>query len=349
MISIVSIVYEHCIDLISPGNITPSTNLNVHYVSNISQAQAMPYIVQPFKFGTICFFIISGYLLGKHLSINTSPWPYYWRRIQIIGVPFLIASGLFFLKHIGIYGLLIGRYTTSMLTPEFIWDKFILVWFLLPFWFIVSFLIALGLFLLFWPQSNNFFFGLITGTIAVFYGLNIYFGWIEQRHNFAAPAYLFYLWLGVTFSRNELWLFRIRQLPNSWLIVSLLISFGLAIVESNYLWSINSISPFNTIRLSNQLFSLSVFAYLIRNDFSSHFTWLKPRSESFGIYLYHLYFVEFVTALSRSAHIFVYSSNFTGLELAAVTLIRFTVIYTLTLLFVKAINHTRFRWLFGQG
>lgn len=69
-VAMLSIVYEHCLDLHDPN--TPANyvilNANVHFVENISQAQAMPWIVQPMKFGTICFFLISGYLLGKHLT-----------------------------------------------------------------------------------------------------------------------------------------------------------------------------------------------------------------------------------------------------------------------------------------
>lgn len=308
----------------------------------------MPWIVQPMKFGTICFFIISGYLLGKHLSLQESPWSYYKRRLQVVGVPFLIASGLFLLKHLGLYGILIGRYNIDLLTLDFIQEKIWVVIFNSAYWFVFNFLIVLGIFLLFWRQSYKPIFGWITGLIALFYGINIYLNWIEQRHNLAIPPYLFYLWVGVWLSRRQNILDRIQQLPNRWLILSTLFTLCLAVLESKYLWAANSISPFNSLRLTNQLFSVLVFVLLLRNDYSKQLSWVNPRTESFGVYLYHLYFTEFINNLLRLLNIFTYSVDNTGLELAITTLVRFFMIYTLTMMFVKLINKTRFKWLFGN-
>ncbi|AUD04557.1 hypothetical protein CWM47_23545 [Spirosoma pollinicola] len=344
----VSIVYEHCMDLQVPGDTSHSTNANGHYVTNVSQALAMPWIVQPMKFGTLCFFIISGYLLGKHLLLQSSPWTYYKRRLQVVGIPFIIALGLFMSKHLGVFGLLIGRYDISMLTPEFLKLKISVILFNSAYWFVFNFLIVLGLFLVFWRHSYKPIFGWITGAIAVFYGINIYFGWVEQRHNLVIAPYLFYLWLGVWLSRRQDVLDYLQRLPNRWLIGAVLLSLGLAISESRYLWSPDTISPFNSLRLSNQLFSVLVFVLLLRNDFSNRLTWINPRTESFGIYLYHLYFVQIANAIFISLNILTYSVNLSGLQLAAVTLIRFFVIYSSTLLFVKLINKTRFKWLFGN-
>lgn len=349
-VAMLSIVYEHCLDINDPN--TPaaevSLNPNVHFVNSLSQAQAMPWIVQPMKFGTICFFLISGYLLGKHLTSDQTPWTYYRRRLRVVGIPFLIAFGLYFLKHLGVYGLLIGRYDLSMLTAEFVQNKIWMLLFMSAYWFIFSFLIALGLFFVFWRHSNTALFGWITGAIAVFYGLNVYLGWIEQRHNLAMPAYLFYLWLGVWLSRHENVIAYIQRMPNRWLIGSVVLWLCVAIVESRYLWNIDSVSPFNTLRLSNQLFSVAFFALLLKNDFSGKLTWLNPRSESFGIYLYHLYFIEALSILSTYFSFMLYSVNYTGLELAGITVLRWLIIYTLTLLFVKLINMTRFKWLLGN-
>ncbi|WP_155296247.1 acyltransferase family protein [Spirosoma rigui] len=349
-VAMLSIVYEHCLDLHDPNTPANYVNLNPngHFVENISQAQAMPWIVQPMKFGTICFFLISGYLLGKHLTSDQSPWSYYRRRLRVVGIPFLIAFGLYFLKHLGVYGLLIGRYDLSMLTPDFIQNKIWITLFMSSYWFIFSFLIALGLFFVFWRHSDSTLYGLVTGLIAVFYSVNIYFGWIEQRHNLAMPAYLFYLWLGVWLSRHENVITYIQKMPNKWLVGSVVLFLCLAVVESKYLWSINSVSPFNTIRLSNQLFSMSFFALLLKNDFSSKLVWLNPRSESFGIYLYHLYFIEAFSIFSTYFSFMLYSVDYTGLALAGITILRWIIIYTLTLMFVKLVNQTRFRWLLGN-
>ncbi len=344
----VSIVYEHCLDLHVPGDGPQNVDINVYYVESVSQVLAMPWIVQPMKFGTICFFIISGYLLGKHLSLHDSPWLYYKRRLQVVGVPFLIAFIVLLIKHLNIFNIATGHYDKALFTIQFVRTNVWLLLFNSAYWFIFSFLIALGVLLIFWKYSHKPVMGWITGCIAIFYGINIYFGWVEQRHNLATPAYIFYLWLGVWLSHREDVLLYIRQLPNIWLIGITLLSMYLAIWESRVLWEINSTTPFNTLRLSNQLFSVLVFLFLLRNDISRRLTWFNPRNESFGIYLYHLYFIGVVNLLMRSFNILTYKVEFTGLDLAGVTLLRWLIVYTLTLLFVKLVNKTRFRWLFGN-
>lgn len=348
LVAMFSIVYEHCLNLHNPNESARQLiNGNVHWVQSVSQTQAMPWIVQPLKFGTICFFLISGYLLGKHLSPSDSPWLYYRRRLQVVGIPYLIAAGLFFLLTIRTVGILRGRYDVALWTPTYLLNSFQSSILFSSYWFILSFLIVLGLFLLIWPKSEQPWFGWLTGAISLFYGLNVYFNWVEQRHNLAMPAYLFYLWAGVWLSRRNTILGYLQRLPNAELTGALLLSLMLAVIESTYLWQLQSISPFNSLRLSNQLFSVLAFVWLLRNDFSHRFTWLNPRTESFGIYLYHLYFILFVNIWSESYGVLVYRAEQTGLELAGTTLVRCLLIYGLTLLFVKVVNRTPLRRLLG--
>ncbi len=344
-----SIVYEHCLDLNDPTKEVKHTiEGNIYFVQSLSQAQAMPWIVQPLKFGTICFFIISGYLLGKHLSILDSPWSYYRRRLKVVGIPYLIAAGLFYLINIHIYGVIRGRYDIAMWTPDYLLQTLQSTILFSSYWFVFVFLLALGTFLLFWRKSDQPLFSWLTFTISIFYGLNVYLNWIEQRHNLAMPAYLFYLWVGVYLSRRDDLVRYLQQVNNAWVTTAVLLSLCLAVAESTYLWSINSVSPFNTVRLSNQLYSVVIFIWLLRNDFSSKLTWFKPRTESFGIYLYHLYFVLLVGTISNRYTILIYHTEYTGLELFGITLIRFLLIYSTTLLFVKLVNMTRLRWLLGS-
>lgn len=349
LVAMFSIVYEHCLNLHDPD--APNrllVNGNLHSIQNISQAEAMPWIVQPLKFGTICFFTISGYLVGKYLAAHDSPWLYYRRRLRVVGVPYLVAAGLFYVINIHTFGVIRGRYDLSLWTPAYLGQAFQAHILFSAYWFVLSFLIVLGLFLLIWRKNRKSWFGWLTAAISLFYGLNVYFDWVEQRHNLAMPAYLFYVWVGVWLSRREDVLRALQRLPNAGLTAALLVTLGLAVAESTYLWQLRSISPFNSLRLSNQLFSVVVFIWLLRNDFSRRFTWLNPRTESFGIYLYHLYFVLFLNLLAESYGILRYRVDYTGWALAGVTVARCILIYGLTLLFVKAVNQTRLRWLFGN-
>ncbi len=348
-VAMVSIVYEHCLNLYDP-DAPPHrpVNGNVHWVQNISQAQAMPWIVQPLKFGTICFFIISGYLLGKHLSAHDSPWTYFRRRLQVVGIPYLFAAGLYFFLNVHTIGMIRGRYSLSLWTPAYLWEAFQANVLFSAYWFVLSFLLVLGLFLLIWRKIEKSWFSWLTLAISLFYGVNVYFDWVEQRHNLAMPAYLFYLWVGVWLSQHEHVLHTLQRLPNAALTAALLVSLVLAVAEGAYLWQLQAISPFNTLRLSNQFFSVVVFVWLLRNDFSHRFTWLNPRTESFGIYLYHLYFVFFVNLLAQWYGLLRYRVEEAGWELAGVTSARCILIYGLTLLFVKVINRTPLRWLLGN-
>lgn len=346
-----SIVYEHCLALpTKPDSASELDSINPYLIFSSEQVQAMLLIMQPFKFGTICFFVISGFLLGRNLRGNPSRWTYYKKRLRVIGLPYLIAFSLFFGKSI-FFGLATGRYNVQTLTPNFLGAKLWLMLFFSAYWFIADFMVVLGLMLLLWRYTYSRWFGLATGLISLVYAINIYTNWFIPGHMYAVPAYVFYLWLGVYLARTPMVIVRIQQLPSYSATLILLVALTLTLVEAEFLKSLHITDPGNTLRFSNQLFSLAVFIWLMRHNFIDQLPFLDPRNESFGIYLYHLFFVAVLAKLIMlfpSLSYLDYRPTFSGVELAACTVARFLFIYTMTLMFVKVVNRTRFRWLLGN-
>jgi Acyltransferase family len=350
-IAMMSIVYEHCLAVPGPPEGTSELVLTDPYaIFTSGQALASLLIMQPFKFGTICFFMISGFLLGRRLNHDQSPWTYYKRRLRVVGVPFLIAFSLFYGKSIA-FGLISSRYTVDALTVPFLTGKLWLMLFHTAYWFIADFLVALAILFLFWRYTRSRWFGWITGGIALLYALNVYMVWFESGHTLAIPAYIFYLWIGVYIARTPNLIERLQQLPSLLTTTVLLLTLLLSLAEAYYLKSMSNGDPGNTLRLSNQLFSVATFVWLLGHNILDRLPFLNPRSEAFGIYLYHLFFIAVlakVILLFPGLAMLDYQPGYSGGELAACTVVRFLIIYTSTLLFVKAVNRTRFKWLFGN-
>ncbi|QJW91891.1 acyltransferase [Spirosoma taeanense] len=344
----VSIVYEH--SLAMPSVINDSVPENPFDIFTPGQAQAMLLLVQPLKFGTICFFTISGFLLGKNLKAGQSPWRYYKRRLIVVGIPFLVAFGLFYAKSVG-FGFFKGTFTIGSEMVAALATKLWMVLFFTTYWFIANFLAALGILLLFWRYTRSAWFGWVTGAVSLVYAINIHFVWFEPRHTFAVPAFVFYLWLGVYIARTPNLIERLQRLPSLWTTAALLITLLMALAESHYLHKSGSIEPTNSLRLTNQLFSLAIFVWLLGHNFLKYLPFLDPRNESFGVYLYHLFVVSALNKASLalpSMKVLNFQPVFSGLELVGVSLLRFLIIYSITLLFVKIVNRTRFKWLFGN-
>lgn len=339
LVAMFSIVYEHSLLLSVTGQ---------------SQVRVLHYMSQPLKFGTICFFMISGYLLGHKLAPSASPWGYYRRRLLVVGLPFTIAFGLYYLKKIGIFGRLSGKPASSNVIDSSLLDQLYTNLFDTSYWFVFSFLIALATLLLVWRYTTSPLVGWISFAVTCFFALNVYGNWFNNSHTIAMPAYIFYLWLGVWLARNNQVMQRLRAFPRPLLTAILLLTLGLACLESELLWYYGVANPVNTLKPTNQLFSVVAFGWLIRHNTLKRLTpWLKPRNESFGIYLYHPFFVGILASLATHWPILHWLSDPSPIyygpgKIVLVDLVRVGFVYGTTLGFVKIINRTRLRWLFGE-
>ncbi|AKD57836.1 hypothetical protein SD10_25985 [Spirosoma radiotolerans] len=343
-----SIVYEH--SLVAPEGKPDMVHFNSFTAMTQLQQEAFLWISQPLKFGTICFFTISGFLLGKQLKSTQQAFAYYKKRLAVVGIPFLIAFLLFYFKSIG-YGIIVGRFGSFIESLPKLVDQFWQLLFTTSYWFIFVFLLSLALMLSGWRYLGLRTITILSFFATLFYAVNVYTNWIEPRHTFAFPAFIFYICLGVWLSRHDHYIKWVQSFSIGWLGLFLAVIFLVAAIESVLLWQLNSIDPRNTLRISNQVFSLVVFLCLLRANFLHKLPFVNPRAESFGIYLYHTFFVSFITksvTLIPALAFLGYQPQYTGWEMAGTSILRFVLVYVSTLLFVKLVNQTRLRWILGN-
>ena len=156
------------------------------------------------------------------------------------------------------------------------------------YWFVPNLLLSMALLLLFRRVHQRLWFGATLLAFSVFYGLNIYGNWLPSRHTESMLGFVFFLWLGTYASHHqgalERWMARVSALQ---LGVALLFAALLAYREATVLDRMGSIDPLNSLRLTNQIFSVMavLFIYKFR-----HATWpgfVSVRDNTFGVYLLH--------------------------------------------------------------
>jgi hypothetical protein len=132
-------------------------------------------ISQILKFGTIGFFMISGFLLGHKLS-EVNPSVYFKRRLRSTFRPWLFWAVLFSMIS------LINQSLDRKIIFVDIYKQIIDTLFFSNYWFVVNFLFALGILLLFRKRFQNLWFNCLLLLCSLFYGINLYFAWIPSNH-----------------------------------------------------------------------------------------------------------------------------------------------------------------------
>jgi probable poly-beta-1,6-N-acetyl-D-glucosamine export protein len=339
-ISMMGIVIEHC------GVVPPN-----HYsrqFENIFES----CIIQSFKFSTIAFFLIGGFLIN-HKFEEYTPFQYLKNRFKKTIKPWLFwICMLIMISVLDRYiahsrGSAMGLIGSNFFL--YFYQTFIHMVLFSPYWFILNFLICITILLLFKKYLYNLWFGLVLALFSLFYSVNIYEGWIATTHTTAIFGFVFYLWLGVYF--NEFYdriMGKIKA--TSWYIILLLalVSFCIAVGESTYLNSIGIKDAYNTLRFSNIIYSLIMFALLLK---VGSLNWLqrnlRPRETTFGIYLIH------VIIIGRGLPLIFQPLKLNFLELSVwqntgILLFRFLVTYSISFFLAKAIGKTKMKWMVGN-
>lgn len=247
---------------------------------------------QVFKFGTICFFLISGFLLGDKIKTGNLI-NYYRKRIQSTSKPYLFVFSIFVVLYcLRLY--LLHRDLPELPNHNF---KGIILYCLFEshLWFIPNYLIALLVILIFSKFIIKGWFGCILFALTVLYSvLIVYTVKYHASHTTALLGFIFYLWLGHFVRNNAFLLEKIRNIKIVPFTIILLLVFAISCIESYKLYQ-NGLDYFNTLRLGNQLYSITMFAFLIRiGNNVQNFGWFNPRKETYGIYLYHAILSGFV-------------------------------------------------------
>lgn len=339
-ISMIGIVIEHC-------SIVPPNHYTNHLYSTIETS-----VIQLFKFSTIAFFLIGGFLIN-HKFQEYTPFQYLKNRFKKTIWPWLFwIFVLMLLTTLDRYiayskGSDVGLMTTNFF--QYLYTLFSQIILFSPYWFILNFLICISILLVFKKYLYNLWFGLILALLSLFYSVNLYEGWIETTHTTALFGFVFYLWLGVYFNRYYDDVLLIIK-NSSWfkIILLVIITFCLAVGESTYLNNIGIKDAYNTLRITNILYSLVMFALLLK---IGSLSWikenLKPRETTFGIYLIHVIIIE------RALPLIFQPLKLNVLEYniwqnTGILLFRFLVTYIISFYLAKLIGKTRMKWMVGN-
>ena len=259
-------------------------------VADFSQSDILfRFLVQLCKFGTVGFFLISGFLMGEGLTKRSSK-EYLSRRINTVLKPWLAWFGMFAalsLANRRITGRLPGSITDHHRLQYVAWLYDLL--FQTPYWFVPNLMLAICVLLLCRRFLTSIWLGLALLLLSFFYGINAYTQWIPmQGHTEALLGFVFYLWLGAWAARN---LDRVKQLigriPMSVLMASAALLGVGALGETQALDHIGSIDSMNTLRISNQLFSVAVVLAIFKAQRALSPRALNVRATTFGVYLSH--------------------------------------------------------------
>jgi membrane-bound acyltransferase YfiQ involved in biofilm formation len=240
------------------------------------------------KFGTINFFFVSGFLAGERLDHQDS-LQYLKRRIQNVGMPWLLWASVWFAVVV-LHDVLQNTFLVQLhqglgaAASHYAFESVVKT----AFWFVPNLIFALAILLF----MRHWFSERVTGTIllacSLFYGINVYRQWVPSLHMEAFCGFIFYIWLGACAARHlqavERWLARV---PMPWILCAGALTLAAAIQESNILAQLGAPDSNNTLRITNQLYSLVVVAFMLKLRVKLSPRFIPVRETTFGIYLTH--------------------------------------------------------------
>ena len=243
-------------------------------------------LVTPFKFATIGFFLISGFLLGERVD-RRNPVEYFMRRFRRVFVPWLFWYGMMCTTVVAIQELTGGNYVNRGI----IWTACSLARAILinsSFWFVPNLLLGIATLLICRRYLYSLKLGIALLAVNLVYVVNIYTLWFRSGHGEALFGFVFYLWLGSYAAQNfERISHSLARIPTATLVATSLIAGIAAYWESNLLSTFGRSDPLNTLRLSNQVFSISMVLLIFKFDGSTWPRFIDVRRHTFGLYLSH--------------------------------------------------------------
>jgi Acyltransferase family len=308
-------------------------------------------LLQGMKFGTIGFFLISGYLMREGLT-RTSVQLYFYRRVKMILVPWLFWGLVWF-------ALEILRHPDFVMGPQgadgsmrwFLHQYTRFVFFQSIYWFVPNFFLCLALLLWLHGKISDRVQGVIFLAFSVGYGVNIYAKFFPERHTAALLGFVFYMWLGsMAYKHREAWARWIDKVSWSGLMLFTLLTAALAVGEMHILTQVGSVNEFNTLRLSNQVFSVLMTMMIVKCRRPLFPGAIAVRTETFGLFLLHPILLEvFQIFRDRLPDAVMKGIQANGVVLLALSLSTFVGIYLLSLILTKGIRRVPgLRWTVGR-
>ncbi|MCX2586145.1 acyltransferase family protein [Pedobacter sp. MR22-3] len=306
--------------------------------------------MQFWKFATIAFFLIGGFLINYKFTEYT-PGQYLVRRFKNTIKPWLFWI-LFLVIATLIQRIIIasrGGDAVFVISPlAYFTEEFRYILFESSFWFILNFLICISILLIFKRHLYKLWFGLIWAAVSLIYSVNLYFEWFVTHHSAALFGFVFYLWLGVYLNRYyEAVMNYIKRIKWSYIGVVNALFFFLSCLEVIYLAKHGSKDEYNTLRISNILYSLSMFVLLLKMGSVKFIDKkLEPRKTTFGIYLLHQ-----ILIIRLIPEIFKWDkwniTTFTVTENILYSMLRFALVYGLSFFLTKLLLKTKLKWTVG--
>jgi Acyltransferase family len=315
-------------------------------------SHVQPVLIQCMKFGTIGFFLISGFLLGEGLTC-THRAKYFYRRLNAVFIPWMCWGFLWFV--IALTYHLAGETHPEALRSSLravMGQYFRFVFTQSIYWFVPNFFVCLAIVLGLYRRVPDYLQGVVYLAMSLFYGVNVYLEIIPTRHTSALLGFVFYLWLGsFAYKHREVWTRWLAR--TSWLslIAYTVVAAGLALVETHILRTKHhSVDSANTLRIANQAFSVLAVLLIVKCKRSLYPASFNVRSETFGIFLIHPILIEiFIIAtagISQSTRAVILRNGPLLMLFAVVT---FIMIYLLSVLITKQIRRVSFlRWVVGR-
>lgn len=245
-------------------------------------------LLQPLKFGTVGFFLIAGFLFGERVH-RYRPHVYFARRIRTVFVPWTFWLAFFcgiYLVH-GIAARRIAIDASSL----FSFGRSILAYslFSTAYWFVPNLLVALAILLMFRRFLMDWRTGCIFFGASLFYAVNVYGHWVHAEHTRAVFGFVFYLWLGAWaswhFKPLKTWVARIHPGVMG---CALFLSGMAALGEIRLLEKLHSVDPVNSLRMTNQIFSVVACLALLKAGRPLWPRLIDVRAHTFGLYLTHM-------------------------------------------------------------
>ena len=339
-VSMISIVAEHSIFL-APNVYAPKDQLSITIHS---------FLIQLVKFGTINFFLLAGFLIGDNFS-KTTALGYLQKRINNTFLPWFFWSLVFLAVIVTGNVITAYKFNNGHMDTDYasqFWGRVKMVYLYTNYWFIPNFLICISILLIFRHKLYSYYLGGILLVFTLFYTANIYAEWIEPRHSTAILGFVFFLWLGAQLNKylSAIESFLSKTPAYLWAIL-VIFTMAAGVKEELLLRSIHSVDQYNSLRLTNILYSLAFFFFLLKIKRFNLINKLKPRETTYGIYLIHYIIVysvvpEIFPMLRHSVN------NLTLPQILIYQGARFIITYSITFLLVKLINATKFKWSVGR-
>jgi probable poly-beta-1,6-N-acetyl-D-glucosamine export protein len=307
------------------------------------------------KIGSISFFMVSGFLLSSALERYSSK-DYLNKRVKNIFKPYVLFVSLYLMLDCA--GAFFGeqRITSFAEIPSFVISKILGILFFTSYWFIFNYFISVMIILSLRKYLYEKWFGVALFCCTLVYAVNVHLELFIPHHTTAFVGFTFFLWLGANLGKHEV---RFRQFLTSipmWKIVLLVaITLGVNFYETFFLLEKGATVVDSSLKFTNILYALSVFLFLCKIGNQVQFTYLNPRDETYPLYLVHPLFLKVInyallpmlpavgTVLTLNE-----ASEISWLSILLFQIGWFFGIYILSLVTVKIILYSQFRWVFGK-